>query len=173
MPYGIPVVSLRSTTGYVLSSLRDGVRQSVSTDVLFIFSNILFRSKYGLAMKIIGLVLPVLFVVSCNVKKPEKPVSPTPEVIKHEKRAVPTPAGMKKIDQTTNSSAASPVFNVKDAQTLVGQEFEVVKPVLERAKLLFRVVQKDGEALVTTADYRPERLNFKIDDGVIIEVSQG
>lgn len=105
-------------------------------------------------MKIIFLILPALFVVSCKVEKREKTPSATPIAVAEEK-------------------PAAPAFDVKDANSLVGQKLEVVQPSLEAAQIRFRVIEKDGEPFAMTMDYLPDRLNFKIKDGVIIEVSKG
>lgn len=106
-------------------------------------------------MKIIFLILPALFVVSCNIEKREESGS-TPTEVKKDQEAPKTVA-----------------FDVKDANSLVGQKLDVVKPALEAAEIRFRVIEKDGESLMMTMDYLPERLNFKIKDGVITEVSKG
>jgi hypothetical protein len=104
-------------------------------------------------MKIIYLLLPALLVVSCNVEK-RKPASATPV-------------------EVTEEAPAAPAFDVNDANSLVGQKLEDVQPALEAAEIRFRVTEKDGESFPMTMDYLPERLNFKIKDGVIIEVSKG
>jgi hypothetical protein len=108
-------------------------------------------------MKFIYLLLPALFVVSCRIEKRQETSSSTPVEVTEEKPATP----------------AAPAFDVKDANSLVGQKLEVVQPALEAAQIRFRVIEKDGESLMMTMDYLPERLNFKIKDGVIIAVSKG
>ncbi len=105
-------------------------------------------------MKFIYLLLPAIFLVSCNHEKREKPASPMP------------------IDVTEVKPAAS-AFDVKDANSLVGQQLEVVQPALEAAGIRFRVIEMDGEAMIMTMDYIPDRLNFKIKAGMITEVSKG
>jgi hypothetical protein len=105
-------------------------------------------------MKTIHLLLAALFVVSCNVEKREKAPGSTPV-------------------EVTEEAPAAPAFDVKDANSLIGQKLEVVQPALEAAQIRFRVIEKDGESFPMTMDYLPERLNFKIKDGVIIEVSKG
>ncbi len=102
-------------------------------------------------MKIIFLILSALLVVSCKIEKREESSSTPIEVTEE------TPA----------------VFDVKDANSLVGQKLELVQPALEAAQIRFRVIEKDGEPFAMTMDFLPERLNFKIKDGVIIEVSKG
>lgn len=107
-------------------------------------------------MKIISLILPALLLISCNVEKRKPAGSAPPD---------PTPS----VDQ----SPATPAFDVNDSNTLVGQKLEVVQPALEAAEIRYRVIEKDGEPMIMTMDYLPERLNFKIKDGVITEVSKG
>jgi hypothetical protein len=105
------------------------------------------------SMKNFFLILPTLFVISCNVEK--------------RKTASATPA------EVTELAPAAPAFDVKEASSLVGQKLEDVQSALEAAEIRFRVTEKDGESFPMTMDYLPERLNFKIKDGVIIEVSKG
>lgn len=107
-------------------------------------------------MKILSILLPALFVVSCDVKKKQDAEQSTAET---------KPA--------TEPVPAAPAFDVKDANSLVGQKLSDVEPALEAAQIRFRVIEKDGEAFAMTMDYLPERLNFKIKDGVIFEVSKG
>ncbi len=105
-------------------------------------------------MKIIYFLLPALLVVSCKVEKREKAPGSTPV-------------------EVTDEAPAARVFDVKDANSLVGQKLEVVQPALEAAQIRFRVTEKDGESFPMSMDYLPERLNFKIKGGVITEVSKG
>jgi hypothetical protein len=123
---------------------------------LFIFIFLLnqFMHRHDGIMKFIYLLLPALFVVSCKVEKREKPDNSASVEVKQE-------------------APAAPAFDVKDANSLVGQKLEVVQPALEAAQIRFRVIEKDGEPFAMTMDYLPERLNFKIKTGVIIEVSKG
>ena len=37
----------------------------------------------------------------------------------------------------------------------------------------WRVVAEDGQSFPVTMDYRPERLNFTIRDGIVVDVTQG
>ncbi len=107
-------------------------------------------------MKILPVLVPALFLVSCRIEKKEIVTQTTAET---ENAAEQTPA--------------TPAFDVKNSATLVGQKLEVVQPALEAANIRFRVIEKDGEPFAMTMDYLPERLNFKIKDGVITEVSKG
>lgn len=68
---------------------------------------------------------------------------------------------------------SEPSFDVNDADSLVGQAFAKVEPALKAAGKRYRVVERDGEPFAITMDYSPERLNFKIKDGIITDVSKG
>jgi hypothetical protein len=37
----------------------------------------------------------------------------------------------------------------------------------------YRILSIDNKPLIITCDYNPERLNLKIEDGVIVEVTRG
>jgi hypothetical protein len=63
-------------------------------------------------------------------------------------------------------------FDVSDANSLVGQSFGKVEPALKAAEISYRVVERDGESFPITEDFRPERLNFKISDGIITAVDK-
>lgn len=106
-------------------------------------------------MKISSLLVPALLVVSCKIEEKESPT-----IVTYEADATPT-------------APAAPAFDVNNSASLVGQKLETVQPALEAAKIRFRVIEKDGVPLAMTMDYLPERLNFKIKDGVITEVSKG
>jgi hypothetical protein len=101
-------------------------------------------------MKPLYFILPAVLFVSCKVEKSKNPAGSTPAEV-----------------------AAAAAFDVNDANSLVGKKLNVVQPALEAANIKFRVIEKDGEPFVMTMDYLPERLNFKIKDGVITEVSKG
>ncbi len=49
--------------------------------------------------------------------------------------------------------------------------------VLERLMLEFhhpyRVIKRDGVAQVATRDYNPERLNFEVEDGIVVGTTYG
>ncbi len=95
-------------------------------------------------MKIIYLLIPVLMLASCDSNNKAPSLVPV-----------------------------DPVFDVKDANSLIGQKLDIVQPELEKANIAFRVIEKDGEQYAVTADYSPDRLNFRIKNGVIIGVSKG
>lgn len=105
-------------------------------------------------MKILYFLLPAMLLVSCKIEKKEKPASAPPVAV-------------------TKEAPATPAFDVNNSNSLVGQKLLVVKPALDAASIRFRVIEEDGEPFVMTMDYLPDRLNFKIKAGVIIEVSKG
>ncbi len=43
----------------------------------------------------------------------------------------------------------------------------------ERRKLTWRIAERDGEKLMLTEDYRPNRVNFKVRNGFVVEVFRG
>lgn len=108
-------------------------------------------------MKWLFLPLPALswYLVSCNPEKRDPHGSSSPDVT------------------TANQTPAAPSFDVKNPNSLIGQNLEDVRPALEAAEIRFRILEKDGEPMIMTMDYAPERLNFKIKNGVIIEVAKG
>lgn len=110
-------------------------------------------------MKILSLLAPAALLVSCRLEEKE-----TPTIVTYESSATPAPAP---------TPPAAPAFDVNNSTSLVGQKLEVVQPALEAANIRFRVIEKDGVPFAMTMDYLPDRLNLKIKDGVIIEVSKG
>ncbi len=107
-------------------------------------------------MKTLCVILTVVFLVSCRVEKKDEPASSSssPVEVKEEKEK-------------------EMAYDVKDADSLVGHKLDEVQAALEAAGIRFRVVERDGEPLPATMDYLPERLNFKIKDGVIVGVTKG
>lgn len=55
----------------------------------------------------------------------------------------------------------------------LGLTLEAAENLARREKRSSRVVRIDGQWLPVTMDYRPDRLNFSIDGGVVTEVSAG
>lgn len=42
------------------------------------------------------------------------------------------------------------------------------KRIIERESLVWRVTKRDGVALLATRDYREDRINLEIEDGVVV-----
>lgn len=58
-------------------------------------------------------------------------------------------------------------------EQLVGKNMVEAKTLLESKDLRFRISRIDGEPQILTCDYRPDRLNLEITDGVIVGVTLG
>lgn len=71
-------------------------------------------------------------------------------------------------DSTEKQSAVVPVPG-----SFVGLTLEDAEAKAEKADLPHRVVKKDGEDFPVTRDYRPERLNFTVEKGVVTKVTNG
>jgi len=106
------------------------------------------KSHLALALAAFGLG------VSCQPKSDEarSPASPAGP-------AATTPSGSA-IDLTTPAS-------------LIGHRLEAVEAACEAAEVSHRVIERDGESLPATMDYRPDRLNFSVRDGVVVDVTKG
>lgn len=57
--------------------------------------------------------------------------------------------------------------------SFVGLPLEEAEAKAKAADLPHRVIRKDGEEFPVTRDYRPERLNFTVENGIVTEVTQG
>jgi hypothetical protein len=128
-------------------------------------------------MKKLFWILPALAVVACQPEKKEEPKTETPAT---EQTVTEEPVVDEQMPEEPTIEEPMPEveapaakFDVNHADTLVGQPLETVKPALDAAKIRFRVVEQDGESMIVTMDYSPDRLNFKIKYGVIIEVKKG
>lgn len=59
------------------------------------------------------------------------------------------------------------------ANSLIGLNYKETIPELEALDIEFRVVNIEGQPCMCTADVRMERLNFTIENGIIIKVKFG
>lgn len=57
--------------------------------------------------------------------------------------------------------------------TLVGLPLGTAQAIAEGARIPHRVTERDGQLLPRTMDYRPERLNFAMADGRVVNVTRG
>ncbi len=57
--------------------------------------------------------------------------------------------------------------------TFVGLLLTEAQAAADQAGVPHRVVERDGEALPRTMDFRPERLNFAVVDGKVVKVTKG
>lgn len=103
-------------------------------------------------MKMLLCLIPLLGIASCQTEA-DKSSSKEPE---------PTP-----------EAPADPPINISKPESLVGKPLDKVKAACDSAEIPNRVIELDGEGLPATMDYRPERLNFAVKDGIIIRVTTG
>lgn len=64
-------------------------------------------------------------------------------------------------------------FDFTRPQSLIGQEVEEVRADAEKQGIRSRILEMDGKSFPATMDMRPDRLNFRVRDGRIIEVTNG
>lgn len=57
--------------------------------------------------------------------------------------------------------------------TYTGHSLDEAERFAEKHGVAWRVVERDGESLPATMDYRPERLNFTIRGRIVTEVRKG
>ena len=62
---------------------------------------------------------------------------------------------------------------LKFAQTLLGMAQAYAEEKIQEAGFTHRVVWKDGEEFVNTADYSPTRINLYIKEGIVDKVEVG
>lgn len=67
----------------------------------------------------------------------------------------------------------APEIEVTKTETMIGQPLEKVQAACDAAEVRHRVIEVDGESRMVTKDYRPDRLNFKVNAGLVIEVTKG
>ncbi len=60
-----------------------------------------------------------------------------------------------------------------DFSAYIGLTTEAAAEQAGEAGLSHRIIEIDGEPRPMTMDYRPDRLNFKIENGVVISVTNG
>jgi len=58
-------------------------------------------------------------------------------------------------------------------ESFVGLELKAAQEKADKADLPHRVVREDGKDFPVTRDYRPERLNFTVEKGIVTKVSNG
>jgi len=94
--------------------------------------------------------LLLLFLLLSACQQEQKPESPPPE-----KTAEQAPA-----------PAPTP-------QSFVGLPLKEAETRAEQADLPHRVISQDGQEFPVTRDYRPERLNFTVENGIVTKVTNG
>lgn len=111
-------------------------------------------------MKKVLVAAPLIMLVSCQTESDEPATEAGNAAEVEEAQEVP-------------EEVKKPAFDVSKPESLVGFGFEMVEPALKESEVVYRVVERDGEAFPVTMDYRADRLNFKIKDGVITAVNNG
>lgn len=72
-----------------------------------------------------------------------------------------------------DSAEKQPTDSIPTPDSFVGMTLRDAEAKAEKADLPHRVVRKDGEDFPVTRDYRPERLNFTVEKGVVTKVTNG
>ena len=76
-------------------------------------------------------------------------------------------------DKPAGVQAVKSEIDVSKPESLVGQSLDQVQAACDARVIPHRVVELDGEPRPATKDYRPERLNFRVKDGLITAVTNG
>jgi hypothetical protein len=71
------------------------------------------------------------------------------------------------------STDKQPTAAVPTPESFVGLELKAAETRADKADLPHRVVRKDGQDFPVTRDYRPERLNFTVEKGIVTKVTNG
>ena len=75
--------------------------------------------------------------------------------------------------KSSNAAEKQPSSAVPTPDSFIGLTLEAAAEKATKADLPHRVVNRDGEDLPVTRDYRPERLNFTVEKGIIKSVTNG
>ncbi|MEI6405815.1 MAG: hypothetical protein WCO64_08615, partial [Actinomycetes bacterium] len=73
-------------------------------------------------------------------------------------------------DATINATQVVPAFDVNG---LVGKSEDAATTAIEDAAHEVRVISRDGQTIATTRDYRIDRINLAIDNGIVTSASIG
>ena len=71
------------------------------------------------------------------------------------------------------SCSPSPPSHPMPSPQYIGLSKEAASAKAEAAGLRWRVVKEDGKIYRVTKDFRPERLNFDVEHGIVTRVSKG
>lgn len=67
----------------------------------------------------------------------------------------------------------APTPDPAEPESLIGLTLEAAEAAADTANLPHRVIQIDGQPRPATKDYRPERLNFTVEKGIVTAVTNG
>lgn len=103
-------------------------------------------------MKKLLFLIPLLAIASCQPKSEKTDAAETE----------PAP-----------EAPAETAIDLSKPDSLVGMTLAKVQAACDAAEVMHRVIEIDGQPQAATMDYRPERLNFAVKDGVITKVTTG
>jgi hypothetical protein len=120
----------------------------------------------------------VIAVDASYLEGPEQPATdPTVDTLPTDDTATPdtvAPDSVVPSDDSTvpadSSVPADTTAATPDPAAFVGQTVEAATPMAAEAGVELRVVREDGVDLVVTEDFRENRLNVAVEDGVITEL---
>ncbi len=76
-------------------------------------------------------------------------------------------------EDTSASDTSDTAAQAADADAYVGLEEAAAGEAADAAGVPWRVIERDGEPLAATQDYNAERVNFVVEDGVVVSVTNG
>lgn len=83
-------------------------------------------------------------------------------------------------EKSTAANPAPPVPPVVDKggdadtdDAFIGQAVDAAAALAKERKLISRIISVDGQPRPATKDYRPDRVNFEIEQGKVVKVSRG
>ncbi len=76
-------------------------------------------------------------------------------------------------ESSTSVDVVAEEIDPNSEQAYIGKTEKAAGELAEANELPWRVVEREGEKLPVTMDYRPERLNFFIKDGKVFKVTKG
>lgn len=56
---------------------------------------------------------------------------------------------------------------------LIGKDLKTVQEQLEKDSIRYRIARVDGQPQVLTRDYRTDRLNLTVEQGIVTEIRSG
>ena len=85
----------------------------------------------------------------------------------------PAQATPQQYSQPPAQTMSMPSNKKPEPKDFVGLTHEVAQKLADQHKIRHRVVMLDGKSLPVTRDYRPERLNFTVNKGMVTKVTNG
>lgn len=63
--------------------------------------------------------------------------------------------------------------NAASDDAYIGQTADAAATLAKERKLISRIISVDGQPRPATKDYRPDRVNFEVEQGKVVKVSRG